>query len=381
MSAKASTDDKLLFTPGPLTTSKYVKQAMLHDYGSRDRLFAEAVARVRSRLVKLARVDERKFTAVIMQGSGTFGVEATLGTAIPRDGKVLILVNGAYGERMVQMCKVLNIAYATYDTKEDEVPTAAELKVRMANDSFTHVAAVHLETTTGILNPIVELGEVVKAAGAKFIVDAMSSFGAVSLDMAAAHIDYLVSSSNKCIEGVPGFSFVIANREVLAETKGWARSLSLDLYAQAEALDKSGQFRFTPPTHVILAFDEALSALEAEGGVEGRARRYSENHRRLMSGMTALGFQTYLTKDKPQSFVITSFLYPKDAAFNFEKLYSRLSDRGLVIYPGKLAKADCFRIGNIGQIQPNDVDTLVHAISETLVEMGVKMPLAAGRAE
>ncbi|MFO0659939.1 MAG: 2-aminoethylphosphonate--pyruvate transaminase [Polyangiaceae bacterium] len=367
--------DKLLFTPGPLTTSATVKQAMMHDLGSRDAAFIAAVRRIRSGLLAVGRCEEPSYTAIPVQGSGTFGVEATLGTAIPRDGKLLVLVNGAYGTRMVQMAKILGIAVDSMEVDESHRIDPVVVDARLAADrSITHVAVVHCETSTGILNPVHAIGEVVNLHGRQYIVDAMSSFGGVPLSIPEAHIHYLVSSANKCIEGVPGFSFVIAHRETLEATAGNARSLTLDLLAQVKALDASGQFRFTPPTHAMLAFDQALKELEGEGGVAGRAARYASNHRVLLDGMFSLGFRPYLPPEY-QHHIITSFYMPRHPSFHFEDFYSRLSDRGFVIYPGKVSKADCFRIGTIGRLFPVDIERLLAAIREVLAGMGVPVPL------
>lgn len=367
--------DKLLFTPGPLTTSSTVKEAMLRDLGSRDTEFIELVRDIRRRLLALAGVSqEQGYEAVLMQGSGTFGVESVIGSVIPRYGKLLVIVNGAYGERMVEMARRLGISVEVSGYEENETPLINDLSIRLADDSITHVAMVHSETTSGILNPVEEIGPAVRGAGRRFIVDAMSSFGAYPIDMAAAGIDYLVSSANKCIEGVPGFAFVIARREPLMTSGGNARSLSLDLHAQWRGLEKDGQFRFTPPTHALLAFKRALDELDAEGGVAGRAARYKANHAALLRGMRALGFEEYVPREF-QSHIITTFHYPKDPRFAFEEFYRRLSDKGFVIYPGKLTKLDCFRIGNIGRLYAKDMEALVAAIEATLKEMGVAAPV------
>ena len=234
-----------------------------------------------------------------------------------------------------------------------------------ANPGITHVACIHSETTTGLFNPIDEIGAVIKKYGAVFIVDAMSSFGGVEMDMKELHIDFLVSSSNKCIEGVPGFAFILAKRTELEKAKGQARSLSLDLYEQWAGLESNGQFRFTPPTLSIMAFRQALRELATEGGVKAREARYRANKKVLDEGMAALGFREYLDKSI-QGHIITSFLYPEDPRFNFEDFYNKLNDRGFVIYPGKLSRANAFRIGNIGQIFPENVKALVDAIEEVL---------------
>ena len=364
--------DPLLFTPGPLTTSRTVKEAMLRDVGSRDAAFISIVASIRERLLSLASVSQAAgYEAVLMQGSGTFGIEGVITSAVPPDGKLLVLANGAYGERIARIAEVARIEHAVLRSPED-VPVAHDrAEAALAADpAITHVAVVHCETTTGLLNPIEEIGAIVKATDRTYIVDAMSSFGAVPIEMTATGIDFLVSSANKCIEGVPGFSFVIANRDALLACEGQARTVSLDLHAQWYGLDKDGQFRFTPPTHAILAFQQALAELEAEGGVRGRAARYAANHRVLLDGMQAMGFRPYLALER-QSYIITAFHYPVHPNFSFAEFYDRLSHAGFVIYPGKVSRAECFRIGTIGRIFESDVQQLLTAIRTVLDEMGV----------
>ncbi len=365
--------DKILFTPGPLTTSQTVKQALLRDFGSRDHAFIELVADLRNRLLHIGQVDPETYVAVPMQGSGTFSIEAVFASTIRPGGKVLLVINGAYGERMATMCTMLGIETTKLVFPENQAPDPEAVRAALkADDTLTDMATVHCETTTGIINPVEELGALAREFGVRYFVDAMSSFGAVPLDLAAAHIDYLVSSANKCIEGVPGFGFVIARREALAATEGWARSLSLDLLAQWRGLEGNGQFRFTPPTHVLLAFYQALLELEQEGGVAGRAARYEGNYRTLIEGMARLGFTEYLQREK-QGYIITSFLYPDHPNWDFNGFYDRLNARDYVIYPGKVSDADCFRIGNIGRIFTADVQALLAAIADVLVEMEIDL--------
>ncbi len=368
------TSGKLLFTPGPLSTSATVKAAMLHDAGSRDREFLETVAAIRERLLALGGASPPRqggeFECVLMQGSGTFAIESVISSAISRGGKLLVLVNGAYGRRMAKMARVHGIETEAVEVPEDRRIDPEALAERLAaSRGITHVAVVHCETTTGILNPIEAIGSAVESAGAAYIVDAMSSFGAIPVDLAGARVDFLISSANKCIEGVPGFGFVLARRARLLEAQGRARTLSLDLHAQWAGLEADGQFRFTPPTHALLAFHQALLELDGEGGVAGRGARYAGNHAALMEGMAELGFQAYLPTEL-QSHIITAFRYPEHPAFRFEELYARLSDLGFVIYPGKLTHEACFRIGTIGRLFPRDVQALLAAMRRALGEMG-----------
>jgi len=365
--------DKILFTPGPLTTSRTVKQALLRDLGSRDFEFIGIIKDIRSKLVELGEAADDEYTAVLMQGSGTFGLEAVVGSTTPPDGKFLVIINGAYGKRIATMSEMLGISTERLEFPENQKPDPAKIEaVLKADPSITNVSLTHCETTTGIMNPVEEIGAVVKAAGAKFFVDAMSSFGAVPINLPECNVDYLVSSANKCIEGVPGFSFIIAKISSLKETKGYARSLSLDILAQYEGFEKNGQFRFTPPTHSLMAFHQALAELDAEGGVAGREARYRANYETLVAGMREMGFKEYLPPED-QGVIITSFLHPDDPNFSFEKFYEALNARDYVIYPGKVSDAGCFRIGNIGRIFQPDVRALLAAIREVIAEMGVTL--------
>ncbi|MEI8047116.1 MAG: 2-aminoethylphosphonate--pyruvate transaminase [Bacteroidota bacterium] len=365
------TKDKLLFTPGPLTTWLSVKEATLTDLGSRDSAFIEHVQQIREKLLALAHVEAPEYEAVIMQGSGTFGIESVISSAIPNDGMLLNIVNGAYGRRISQIARVHSIPLVELIYDENQLPDLLAIETILSeNDQISHVAVIHGETTTGLLNPIDRIGELTAQYNKAYIVDAMSTFGAYDIDMMEFNISYLISSSNKCIEGIPGFSYVLAKREELEKCKGKARTLSLDLYDQWAGLNSNGQFRFTPPVQALLAFHEALNLLEKEGGPNGRAQRYSVNNSLLVGGMKELGFELYLPADL-RSYIITSFLFPDHPDFSFEKFYTGLNDRGFVIYPGKLSKVDCFRIGNIGQLYPPDIQNLVDAIESVLHEMNI----------
>ncbi|MGD8500168.1 MAG: 2-aminoethylphosphonate--pyruvate transaminase [Phycisphaerales bacterium] len=369
----AGQKDKILFTPGPLTTSQTVKQAMLRDLGSRGVEFIGLVEDIRHRLVELGQANPDDYTAVLMQGSGTFGLEAVISSTVPPGGRLLVIINGAYGRRLAKIASVLEIDTVTLEYAENTTPDLQEIEDAIkANREITNVAVVHCETTTGIINPIMEIGELVAKSGAKYFVDAMSSFGAVPVNLAEYNIDYLVSSANKCIEGVPGFSFVLCKLSSLRETGGYARSLSLDLLDQYHGFERNGQFRFTPPTHALAAFRQALDELEAEGGVPGRAERYRKNYETLVAGMRQMGFREYL-RPEDQGYIITSFLYPDDPNFSFEKFYESLNQKDFVIYPGKVSDANCFRIGNIGRIFEADVKALLAAIAETITQMGVQL--------
>jgi 2-aminoethylphosphonate-pyruvate transaminase len=369
----------LLLTPGPLSTTKSVKAAMLQDWCTWDDDYNRIVQQIRTELVSLATVDPG-YTAVMMQGSGTFGVESVITTAVPQDGKLLVLANGAYGHRMVKIAQRAGIPVSVYECGETEVPDVDHLMDLLKQDSrITHVSVVHCETTTGILNPISDIGAMVKCFDNKvYIVDAMSSFGGIRMDMGEVRADYLISSANKCIQGVPGFSFVVARQTELNKTKGRARSLSLDLYDQWETMENHpGKWRFTSPTHVVRAFAQALEELKAEGGIDARSRRYYQNNRLLVGGMRELGFRPLLS-DKYQSPIITAFHNPPDPGFEFKQFYDLLKEKGFVIYPGKVTDQDTFRIGNIGDIHPADVTRLLKAMESSMCWKKSAEPLTAG---
>lgn len=311
-------------------------------------------------MLALGNVARPDYECVLMQGSGTFKIESVISSSVPDDGKLLVLINGAYGRRIENIARIHGITVEVVEVEENRQITAADFTVA---EGVTHVAVVHCETTTGILNPIEEIGDAVAAARACYMVDAMSSFGAIPIDVKG--IDFVISSANKCIEGVPGFGFTLVRRTALDATKGRARTLSLDLHSQWAGLERDGQFRFMPPTHALLAFRQALRELDDEGGVVAHGERYQRNHEVLIRGMTELGFEAYLAPED-QSPVITSFRYPRGGRFRFEEFYTGLSELGCVIYPGKLSREQCFRIGTIGRLSTGEVENLPHAIRTTM---------------
>ncbi|XP_071793265.1 2-aminoethylphosphonate--pyruvate transaminase-like [Asterias amurensis] len=371
-------NDKKLYTPGPLNVSLSTKEAMLVDLGSRDLEFMDTVKYIRSKLLEIAGVSSDDFTSVPVQGSGTFAIEAVFTTSVPRtNGKVLVLENGAYGVRIGQILNALGIQTKTLKFLEDEkVDVKMVEKELMKDQSFTNVAMVHSETSSGVLNPIKEIGVLVEKhlPDASYLVDAMSSFGAIDIDMEGSNIDFLVSSANKCLEGVPGFSYAICRKERLRKCKGWSRSLVLDLVAQWEVLERTGQFRFTPPTHAMLAFRQALLEYEKEGGLSGRAQRYKENCQIIRDGMKSFGFKTLLDASH-EGYIITSFYFPQHSNFDFQDFYSGLKEKGQVIYPGKVTKAACFRIGNIGHLFPRDMRHLLSCVKEVCRDMDITLPM------
>ncbi len=360
-----------LLTPGPLTTSYAVKEAMLKDWGSWDDDFRAMTREVRSSLLALLGEGADDYDCVPMQGSGSFSVEAMLASFIPANGKALVLANGAYGQRSAQTLEYLGRDHVVLDKGDYLPPRGEEVARILAEDpDITHVVAIHCETSSGILNPVEEISEVTYAAGRKLLIDSMSAFGAVELKPSEIRYEAMVSSANKCIEGVPGFGFIVARKSELEAAKGNSHSLSLDVHAQWAHMNKTGQWRFTPPTHVVAAFIEALRAHAAEGGVPGRGGRYTRNRDVMVAGMRELGFETLLD-NRWLSPIIVTFFCPADENFVFDQFYNLMKSKGFIIYPGKLTVVDSFRVGCIGQMDEHVMRMVVTAAKESLEEMGV----------
>jgi 2-aminoethylphosphonate-pyruvate transaminase len=370
--AASETGDPLLLTPGPLTTARSVKEVMVHDWGSRDAAFIAINKAVLDQLPRIIHAEDR-YVTVPVQGSGTFAVEAMLTTFVTRKSKVLVLINGAYGHRARRILEIAGRRTVVHETGEDRVPDLAAVeRILKRSKSITHIFAVHCETTSGIRNPIEEIAELAARHGKRLLIDAMSAFGALPLDARTVRFDAVAASSNKCIEGVPGLGFVLCRRDALDETKGNATTLVLDLHDQHEALERTGQYRFTPPIHVIVAFHQALQEFWDEGGVAGRGGRYAENCRVLIDGMRALGFEPLL-QPAVQAPIIVTFRMPQHRNFVFQRFYDALKARGYVIYPGKLTVADSFRIGCIGRLYTTHMHGALEAVREALDEMGVDL--------
>lgn len=356
----------VLLTPGPLSTTKGVKQAMLRDWCTWDNEYNTIVQNIRRQLLHIAGVGDR-YTSVLIQGSGTFSVESVITSGVPEKGKLLVLSNGVYGQRMGIIAARAEIAYRILDFGEVLPPDLAVIEKELQEDpAITHVAVVHCETTTGLLNPLEPIGTLAKRYNKIFIVDAMSSFGGIPIDLQQVQADFLISSANKCIQGVPGFGFIIARRSEIEQLENRAKSLSLDLYDQWRVMEQNGgQWRFTSPTHVVRAFDRALLELEIEGGVNKRYRRYCANHQRLMEGMQPLGFKPLL-ESKYQSPIITAFYNPDHPDYTFQRFYNALKAHGFVIYPGKVSAHDTFRIGTIGDITQQNIQELILAVKKSM---------------
>jgi 2-aminoethylphosphonate-pyruvate transaminase len=365
-------NDPILLTPGPLSTSPETREAMLRDWGSWDAAFNRMTQTVCADLVEIVH-GENDYVCVPMQGSGTFAVEAAIGTLVPRNGCVLVPNNGAYCARIVRILQRMGIAHVELPLREDEPVSAAAIEDAFnSNSRITHVAQVHLETSAGLLNPLDDIAALCLRHGKSLIVDAMSSFGALPIDLRNGGIDALISASGKCLEGVPGMGFVIVRRSVLQAAEGQSPSLALDLHDQYAYMQKTTQWRFTPPTHVVAALRNALDRFIAEGGQPARGARYAQNYRTLVEDMKALGFEPFL-KPEVQAPVIVTFHAPKDPAWRFAEFYAAVREAGYVLYPGKLTQVETFRVGCIGAIDSNELHNAVAAIDRTLKKLGIRV--------
>jgi 2-aminoethylphosphonate-pyruvate transaminase len=372
-------NDPILLTPGPLTTSLETKQAMLRDWGSWDAAFNQITASICRDLVEIVHGGD-EYACVPLQGSGTFAVEAAIGNLVPRTGKVLVPNNGAYCARIVRICKYLNRAVVDLAIAEDTPASAAAVEAALAADpSITHVALVHCETGAGLRNDLEGIAQVCHARGKGLIVDAMSSFAALPIDARTTPFEALVAASGKCLEGVPGMGFVIVRRETLLASQGNAHSLAMDLHDQYAYMQRTTQWRFTPPTHVVAALRSAIDQFVAEGGQPARGARYAANCATLIEGMRALGFRTFL-EPSVQAPIIVTFHAPADPAYAFSAFYAKVRARGYILYPGKLTQVETFRVGCIGAIDANEMRNVVSAIGETMHDMGIGSAAPALRA-
>ena len=370
-------NDPILLTPGPLTTSLATKQAMLRDWGSWDTAFNSITASLRRDLVDIVGGGD-EYTCVPLQGSGTFSVEAAIGTVVPRNGKLLVPNNGAYCARIIRICGYLGRAVVELPVPEDQPATAAMVDAALATDpSITHVAQVHCETGAGVLNDLAGIAQACARRGKGLIVDAMSSFAALPIDVTSVPFDALVAASGKCLEGVPGMGFVIVRRKLLEACAGNAHSLAMDLHDQYVYMEKTTQWRYTPPTHVVAALRAAVDQFKAEGGQPARLARYRANCETLVAGMAELGFRTFL-RPEVQAPIIVTFHAPADPRYTFNAFYDCVRDKGFVLYPGKLTQVETFRVGCIGAIGPDEMRNVVSAVGQTLKDMRIAQVAPAG---
>lgn len=369
MNKQQDKSKQLLFTPGPLNTSAAVKQAAMRDLGSRDPAFSAVIANVRERLLRVADVGSEDYTAILLPGSGTYAIEATLQSISTPETKWLVLSNGAYARRIAEILSAFNIDYELLDFSEDQMLDLIQIKSCLAKqNNITHIAMVHGETSSGILNDIDSVGALAKQFKKIFFVDAMSSFAGELIDFERSHIDYLVSSSNKCVEGLPGVGFIITKKNYIEKLKVYQKNYCFSIYKQHCSQENKKQFLFTPPVQIVLALQQALIELELEGGVAVRHARYQKCNQVLGSGMQKLGFTCYLPDDIKRSVILTTFNQPNHSHFNMQRFYDDLYEKGFSIYPGKQTNANTFRICNIGKISVADTEALLSEIQSVLAK-------------
>lgn len=362
--------DRILLTPGPLTTSLQTKLAMLRDWGSWDAEFNAVTARVRKSLLAIIHGDD-SHVVVPLQGSGTFSVEAAVATVVPRNGHVLVLDNGAYCKRAAKLTTMMDRRCTVMPFADHEPVSPAALRDRLnADASITHVVLIHCETGAGVLNPLPEIADICARFGKGLIIDAMSSFAAIEIDARKSRFDALIAASGKCLEGVPGMGFVFIRKAILDGCAGQSQSLAMDLYDQYIYMEKTGQWRFTPPTHVVVALAEAIAQFEAEGGQPARLARYTHNYETLVNGMRALGFRPFLDPSV-QAPIIVTFHAPAHPNYDFRRFYEAAKAHGFILYPGKLTQVETFRVGCIGAITPVEIEQAVHAVALALKELGI----------
>jgi 2-aminoethylphosphonate-pyruvate transaminase len=362
--------EAILLTPGPLTTTLRTKVAMLRDWGSWDSDFIAVTARVRRSLLDIISGHETH-AVVPLQGSGTFSVEAAVATVVPRQGHVLVLDNGAYCKRAAKLTGLMGrkTTVVAFDESEAVSPQALD-EMLTADSSITHVVMIHCETGAGVHNPLQAVADVCARHGRGLIVDAMSSFAALEIDARKVRFDALIAASGKCLEGVPGMGFVFLRKDILDGCAGNSQSLAMDLYDQYVYMEKTGQWRFTPPTHVLVALDEAIAQFQEEGGQSARLARYEKNYQTLVQGMAELGFKPYLDP-AIQAPIIVTFHAPADARYDFRRFYEAAKANGFILYPGKLTQIETFRVGCIGAIDSVQMQQAVHAVALALKELGI----------
>jgi len=369
-------NDPILLTPGPLTTSLATKQAMLRDWGSWDSQFNAITASLCADLVAIVGGGDA-YACVPLQGSGSFAVEAAIGNIVPRNGRVLVPNNGAYCARIVKICRYLGRAVVELPVPEDQPATGAMIDAALhADPAITHVAQVHCETGAGVLNDLAGIAQACVRHGKGLIVDAMSSFGALPIDIREIPFDALVAASGKCLEGVPGMGFVLARKAVLDGCAGNSHSLVMDLHDQYVYMQATTQWRFTPPTHVVAALRAAVDQFIEEGGQPARGARYAANCAALIAGMRSIGLQPFLRAEF-QAPIIVTFHAPADPGYDFKAFYAQVRERGYILYPGKLTQVETFRVGCIGAIDSNEMRNVVSAVALTLDVLGIQHPPAA----
>jgi|TARA_B100000315_G_scaffold40571_1_gene35417 2-aminoethylphosphonate aminotransferase len=363
---------KILLNPGPATTTDTVKMAqVVPDICPREEEFSELMAGIRDDLLKIVNVDKKKYTTVLFGGSGTAVMESVIASVVNQEKTLLILKNGAYGDRMQKIVETYSIPFTTLEYEWGKPINLSEVDSYLkSNRNIGYIAMVHHETTSGILNSIENFSELGKNYGHTLILDAISSYAGISIDLKKTPIDFLMSTSNKCIQGMAGLAFSICKKSELKHLKDIPnRSFYLSLYDQYNYMEKTGQMRFTPPVQTIYALRQAIDEYFDEGSLN-RYNRYTENWKRLREGLQKLGFNLLLDPEN-ESHILLTVVEPKNPEYNFDKIHNLLYDKGFTIYPGKLGKKKTFRLANMGAINSIDIDRFINELSNVIIKIGI----------
>jgi len=344
----------ILLIPGPLTTSKKVTSTLLKDYSAREDYFINSIKSVRKNLLKISNTNQDDYTTILMQGSGTYGNESVI-SSLPDKSKITVFSNGLYGDRLKEISKRYNKLhnYIEEPNNKQITPTLFENNIKYCTSS--HIALVHNETTSGILNPINKLIPIAKKYNKKIIVDAISSYGGIPIDISNLDIDYLIGSSNKCLHGHPGMSFIIAKKNTLEECKTNKSNLSLNLYEQYLDFETSDQFRFTPPVQIVNSLSKAINELKNKGGIVSRYDNYTILNTIIYDELIDLGFKPYLERDINSPIVSTYIIPDYLTNFNFDVFARNLKKHKIILYPSPINNPNLIRIGNIGDISINEL--------------------------
>jgi len=365
----------ILLNPGPTTTTDTVKMALVvPDICPREKEFVHVMADVRNGLLKVVNADD-DYTCILFAGSGTAAMDAVINSVVPPDKKILIINNGAYGERMVKIAKAYNMGCVELKFPWTERPDLTKVEKTLEDDSkITHIAIVHHETTTGLLNPLKEMVDIARSRGKTLIADTISSFAGIPIDVRSDHMDFMISTSNKCIQSMAGVSFVLCKKSEIEKTARYPlRSFYLNLYQQYKYFEEHGEMQFTPPVQVIYALRQAIKEYFEEG-IENRYHRYCHNWKVLTHGLKDLGFRLLL-KEEIHSKILTTVIEPDHERYDFDLLHDLLIERGFTIYPGKIHNNNTFRIANMGSIDHKDMEAFLEALANSMDKIGIKEPL------
>lgn len=371
----------ILLNPGPATTTDTVKMAqVVPDICPREKEFTDLMRQLRSDLLKVVHADPEKYTSVLFCGSGTLNIDVCLNSLLPKGGKILIVNNGAYSARAVEICQYYGLPHINLSFPVDQLPNLKLVeKILIENPDIALVHTTHNETGTGILNPIREIGALAHKYGATFTVDTTSTFAMRPIHIEEENIDFCMASAQKGLMAMTGLSFIIGNKDKIVDSKNYPkRSYYCNLYLQYKYFEKSGEMHFTPPVQTIYAAIQGLKEYFAEGE-EAKWARHTRVFEAILNGLDELGFHDVIKREW-QSGLVVSVLYPDDANWDFEKIHDYCYERGFTIYPGKISNADTFRLCALGAIDVQDIEAFFVVFKEALLHYQIQIPIKYGEA-